>query len=166
MEFVSLNNNLSRIDEFVVLAKDIWNEYWPPRIGQDQTNYMVDKFQSKDAVLSDIANNAYEYWFIEDNGRVIGYTGGHIEPKTNRYFISKIYLKPDERGHGLSKRIIEFYENICKERNFDAMYLTVNKKNEQAIKAYEKNGFSTIECVETDIGSGFIMDDFIMEKSI
>ena len=46
------------------------------------------------------------------------------------------------------------------------MYLTVNKGNVLGIRAYEGNRFVTIDAVETDIGSGFIMDDFIMEKRV
>ena len=46
------------------------------------------------------------------------------------------------------------------------MYLTVNKGNELGIRAYEGNGFETMDAVEADIGSGFIMDDYIMEKRV
>ena len=44
------------------------------------------------------------------------------------------------------------------------MYLTVNKYNELGVRAYQGKGFETIDAVETDIGHGFIMDDFIMER--
>ena len=46
------------------------------------------------------------------------------------------------------------------------MYLTVNKYNELAIRAYVGKGFETIDSVETDIGEGFIMDDFVMQKTV
>ena len=46
------------------------------------------------------------------------------------------------------------------------MYLTVNKGNDLGIRAYLGTGFRTIDAVETDIGNGFIMDDYIMEKRI
>ena len=45
-----------------------------------------------------------------------------------------------------------------------ALYLTVNKHNELGIRAYRAKGFETIDAVETDIGEGFVMDDYIMEK--
>ena len=51
-------------------------------------------------------------------------------------------------------------------RGFEAMYLTVNKYNELGIRAYEGTGFETIDSVETDIGGGFIMDDYIMELKL
>ena len=98
--------------------------------------------------------------------RIVGFTGGHDEPETNRFFISKIYLKSDERGKHYASRVFEFYTQLCIERGFSAMYLTVNKYNELAIRAYVGKGFETIDSVETDIGEGFIMDDFVMQKTV
>ncbi len=173
------------------LAYDIWNEYWPDRIGQAQTDYMLEKFHSVDAMKCDMTENNYEYWFIcdtDDNdevntvdvpdngapmplptsvcGRLVGYTGGHVEPETNRYFISKVYLLADERGQGFASQTIAFYDDLCRDRGLDAMYLTVNKDNDLGIRAYKGKGFVAIDATETDIGEGFIMDDYIMEKPI
>ena len=102
----------------------------------------------------------------EDDGRIAGYTGGRVEPETNRFFISKVYLRAEERGKGFASRVIAFYERLCLERGLDAMYLTVNKQNDLGIRAYLGKGFETIDAVETDIGNGFVMDDYIMEKHV
>lgn len=130
------------IERLAKLAHEIWFEYWPAHIGEAQTRYMVERFQTAEAIRRDMASSAYEYWFVlaPDDGRVVGYTGGHAEPKTGRFFISKIYLR--------------------------AMYLTVNKGNVLGIRAYKGNGFKVIDAVETDIGQGFVMDDYIMEKRV
>ena len=96
----------------------------------------------------------------------MGYTGGRAEPETNRYFISKVYLQAEERGKGFASQAIAFYERLCHERGLEAMYLTVNKHNDLGIRAYLGKGFETIDAVETDIGNGFVMDDFIMEKRV
>ena len=156
------------------IAGAIWREYWPALIGADQTEYMIEQFQSLPAIRRDMAENAYEYWFLvateaDEDGeekRIVGFTGGYDEPETNRFFISKIYLLADARGHGYARRVIEFYEDLCFARRLDAMYLTVNKGNDLGIRAYEGTGFRTIDAVETDIGEGYIMDDYIMEKGV
>jgi GNAT superfamily N-acetyltransferase len=152
-------------EKLATLAAEIWNEYWPAIIGQDQTDYMVENFQSLAAIKRDMAENAYEYWFVVDeNGKTVGYTGGHEEPETSRYFISKIYLLAEERGKHYASKVIAFYGELCRERDLHSMYLTVNKHNDLGIRAYLGKGFVTIESVETDIGNGFIMDDYVMEK--
>ena len=150
------------------LADEIWHEYWPALIGEAQTDYMVEQFQSLEAIERDVAEHAYEYWFLRtaEDGRTVGYTGGRVEPETNRFFISKIYLLKEHRGEGLCSATIRFYERLARERGLDALYLTVNKHNEMAIRAYKAKGFEVIDAVETDIGDGYIMDDYIMEKKL
>lgn len=149
------------------LADEIWHEYWPALIGEAQTDYMVERFQSLAAIERDMAEHAYEYWFLrEDGGHAVGYTGGHVEAETNRFFISKIYLRAEERGRGFASQTVRFYEDLCRERGLSAMYLTVNKHNDLAIRAYRAKGFETVDSVETDIGDGFVMDDYIMEKKV
>lgn len=154
--------------QLAALADEIWHEYWPALIGEAQTDYMVENFQSLAAIERDMAEHAYEYWFLQDekDGRIVGYTGGHVEPETNRFFISKIYLRAPERGRGFASQTVRFYEGLCRERGLGAMYLTVNKHNDLGIRAYLGKGFTTIAAVETDIGNGFIMDDYIMEKPV
>ncbi len=46
------------------------------------------------------------------------------------------------------------------------LILSVNKRNAQAIAAYKRNGFVIAESVVTDIGGGFVMDDYVMAKGI
>ena len=148
------------------LAGSIWHEYWPALIGEAQTDYMVERFQSLPAIRRDIAESAYEYWLVCDGDRVVGYTVGRAEPETGRFFISKIYLKAQERGRGYARRVVEFYDALCRERGLHAMYLTVNKGNVLGVRAYKGTGFETVDAVETDIGHGFVMDDYIMERPV
>lgn len=148
------------------LADCIWHEYWPAIIGEAQTNYMVEQFQSLAAIERDLKENNYEYWLLYENDRIVGYTGGYVDEKTNRFFISKIYLLAKERGRGFASQTIHFYEELCRSRKLKAMYLTVNKHNNLGIRAYEGKGFKTIDAVKTDIGEGFVMDDYIMEKNV
>ena len=44
--------------------------------------------------------------------------------------------------------------------------LTVNKYNFVAVCAYEKLGFTRIGEAETDIGDGYIMDDYLYEFEV
>ena len=171
-------------EQLAELAGRIWREYWPAHIGAAQTEYMIRSFQSLGAIRRDMAENAYEYWFVcekiavaepagaepgaapSSGERVVGYTGGHVEAETGRFFISKIYLLAEERGKHFASAVIAFYEQLCRDRGLKAMYLTVNKHNELGIRTYRGKGFETVDAVETDIGKGFVMDDYIMEKRV
>ena len=57
-------------------------------------------------------------------------------------------------------------EQKIKAAGFRKVRLNVNKNNSKAIRAYERNNFVNIESVKIDIGNGFFMDDFVMEKTL
>jgi RimJ/RimL family protein N-acetyltransferase len=44
--------------------------------------------------------------------------------------------------------------------------LRVKRQNRKAIRAYERAGFVVIQTLVTDIGSGFVMDDFLMRLGL
>lgn len=46
------------------------------------------------------------------------------------------------------------------------VYLTVNKGNERAIKVYEKFGFIKTDSIVTDIGNGYVMDDYVYRLDV
>ena len=175
LQFVPVTSQEDQ-EQLAKLAAEIWGEYWPDRIGQAQTDYMIEQYQSLDAIKDQMANQAYEYWFCcvdptlsdstyktADGQAIVGFTGGHNEDETNRYFISKIYLLAAERGKHYASQIIAMYNQLCLDRGYRAAYLCVNKYNEMGVRAYKAKGFVVIDSVETDIGQGFIMDDYIME---
>jgi RimJ/RimL family protein N-acetyltransferase len=43
------------------------------------------------------------------------------------------------------------------------IWLTCNKHNTASLAAYTRMGFTRIADVVTDIGSGYVMDDYVME---
>ncbi len=163
MKYISVCTDAG-IDTLAAVASDIWYEYWPEHIGADQTDYMVNNFQSKQAITKQIREEGYLYFLIVAEGKIVGYCGVHPEEQNGRLFLSKLYLYASERGKGYAKASMQFLIQLCKFNNLRAIYLTVNKYNDLAIRAYKAAGFETIDSVETDIGDGFIMDDFIMEK--
>ncbi len=144
------------------LADEIWHEYFPCILSDEQIDYMVDKFQSEHAMREQVASKGYRYYFIEDGGSVIGYTG--LVPEGDVLFISKVYLLKEHRGKGLGTQAIKSIFDICSKEGFRSAYLTVNRGNAQAIRAYERNGFRTVRSQVADIGRGFVMDDYVMEK--
>jgi GNAT superfamily N-acetyltransferase len=175
------------IQAIAQMAHDIWFEYWPALIGREQTEYMVANMQSRDAISRDIREVGYRYWFlVDDDGKRVGYTcalgedfsacpdapeaskhGAEITKRaTKRLFISKIYLYAEERGKHYASRVIEFYERLCRDEGRTAMYLTVNRGNDLATRAYLGRGFETIEVLDADIGEGFVMNDYIMCKMV
>ncbi len=62
--------------------------------------------------------------------------------------------------------MLEFLDTKAKLAEANTVSLTVNKFNTGSIAAYQAMGFVIKEAVVIDIGEGFIMDDFRMEKKL
>ena len=111
-----------------------------------------------------LPNENYIYFYIVVDEKTTGYIG--MSHKPDYLFLSKLYIKKDFRHKGIGTKAFEFIKDYAKSCNYSKIILTVNKQNTNTIKAYDKWGFETIDAVVTDIGSGFVMDDYIMRYSI
>ena len=149
------------IEAVEALAREIWTEHYTPIIGRDQVEYMLARFQSAQAISEQLANG-YLYFLIREAGRFIGYIS--VLPEEQELFLSKIYVLSSRRGKGYGRKAVRFAEELAIKKGLGKIVLTVNKNNSLAIKAYEAIGFKKVEALVQDIGSGFVMDDYKMEK--
>ena len=150
-----------QICELCTLAKEIWNEYSICFIDQDQIDYMLEKFQSEQAVKGQINFQKYRYYFLEEDGENIGYFA--VQQKKDELFLSKFYIKKDYRSRGYGRKAFLAINEVAKELELSKITLTVNKYNFVAVCVYEKLGFERVGEAETDIGNGFVMDDYLYE---
>lgn len=148
--------------EAAVLAGKIWHECFVGIISEEQIDYMVEKFQSYTAMKEQISDQGYCYNAVRDDGELCGYIGMKPE-EGSRFFLSKLYLRKDKRNKGIASQMLEKVFSEAKSAGKSSVYLTVNKHNRHAIDVYIKKGFRMIKDAVTDIGDGFVMDDYIME---
>lgn len=85
------------------------------------------------------------YYIAESNeGKIVG--GGGIFPTEglppDTCELVKMYLLPEARGIGLGKRIIEKCLQTAKDNGFGKVYLESMPELKQAVKVYEKFGFT------------------------
>lgn len=146
------------------MAREVWNEHYVPIIGQAQVDYMVAKFQSPEAMRSQI-DSGYEYFQIHESGTNVGYAAIRHDAADARVFVSKLYVLAAHRKSGAGRRTLELIEHMARERGATHLWLTVNKGN-LSVRAYERLGFAIVESLVMDIGDGYVMDDFKMEKPI
>jgi GNAT superfamily N-acetyltransferase len=146
------------------LASEIWTEHFTAIIGADQVDYMLDKFQSENAIANQIRNKGYIYYLIEEDKQAFGYFA--IVPEEDALFLSKLYIRKTMRGKGIARKTIDFIKTIALERNLGRITLTVNKNNVGPIAAYVKIGFVNTGPIVQNIGGGFIMDDYKMELKL
>lgn len=142
--------------ELAQVASIIWHETYVPINGLAHVEYMLAQFQSPQAFTSQMTTGGYRYWLLKDHDKIVGYLG--YQEKPDEIFLSKIYLLKEYRGQGLAQKLFALLPTHLPIR------LTVNKHNLQAKARYEKWGFQVVESVVTDIGSGYVMDDYVLVK--
>jgi len=145
------------------LASTIWKEHYSPIIGSDQVAYMLNKFQSAEAIASQV-NQGIQYYVIFHNSKAAGYLA--FEKQHSELFLSKIYVSKDMRGKGIGKAAMELVVREGQYMDCKQISLTVNKQNTGSIKAYEKLGFHNQGGIVQDIGKGYVMDDFLLIKPL
>ncbi|HHW45556.1 MAG TPA: GNAT family N-acetyltransferase [Clostridiales bacterium] len=149
----------TEIKQLCRMARDIWTEHYTPIIGSLQVEYMLQKFQSPEAVRQYI-KEGYKCCFILLDGN----TAGYIMYKADKeLFLSKLYVEKQYRNRGCAAAAIDFLKSECRAKSIGRVWLTVNKNNTGSIAAYKKLGFNICGECKTDIGCGFFMDDYIME---
>jgi GNAT superfamily N-acetyltransferase len=146
------------------MAREVWNEYYVSLIGQAQVDYMVAKFQSAVAMQAQV-DSGYEYFHIRQSGVNVGYAAIRHDAADARIFISKLYLLAAHRKAGAGRQTLELIERMARERGATHLWLTVNKGN-ASVQAYERLGFRIVEAMVMDIGGGYVMDDYKMEKAV
>jgi len=139
------------------LARHIWTEHYVPIVGEDQVDYMLDRFQSEEAMRRHVSEG-WIYYIACAGKEDVGYFA--LKPEEGSVMLSKYYVHKEYRGKGIGRMMIELIKSICAELGAGEIYLTVNKKNAGSIAAYEKLGFVNSASLVTDIGGGFVMDDY------
>ena len=143
-------------------ANVVWHDAFKEILTLEQIEYMIEKFQSFQALSQAIKDNGYKYYLIKTDNNVAGYTGLHEE--NGKMFLSKLYILKEYRGEQISSKTFDFIENLAKVKNLKSVWLTVNRNNKHAIAVYKHKGFILIREQVADIGNGFVMDDFVFEK--
>ncbi len=159
-KLVKSSDEITKLSSF---ASDIWHEAFSELLTIEQIDYMLEKFLSPKAIFSSI-KEGYEYYYLRDNYKDIGFTA-ICQKSDNTLFLSKLYLIKEQRGKGYLEKTFDFLKNYAKEKNLNSIWLTVNKQNYRAIAGYKKMGMKVIRSEVTDIGSGFVMDDYVFSLS-
>lgn len=156
-------NSEADIRRLTKVAREVWREANVSFCTPEQVEYMIEKFQSFEAVSGQMMCG-YRYFLLEEKDEILGYFG--VQQQGERLFLSKFYILRRNRGRGLFSVGIRFMKELCREEGLKSIYLTVNRHNIRAYEVYMHAGFKVVAAEVNDIGSGFVMDDYIMEMDV
>jgi len=148
------------------LAGIVWRAHYPGIISPAQIDYMLARMYSLDVLRDEIQRQDIRFERMLMADQLVGFASFGPAGEPGVIKLHKLYVHPDWHGRGLGSRLLQHCERAARERNAERLILAVNKRNLKAIATYERNGFSIAESVVTDIGGGFVMDDFIMARDL
>ncbi|WP_394774278.1 GNAT family N-acetyltransferase [Flavobacterium sp.] len=154
----------------IKLIQEIAHTTWPITYGEilskEQLDYMLDLIYSDEALTNQYNKKEQLFYLISENEITLGFIGIEHNYKSEAITkIHKIYLLPETQGKGIGKKVIEEIEKFALKNNSTALSLNVNRFN-AALGFYKKIGFEIIEEVDIEIGNGYLMEDYVMQKKL
>jgi GNAT superfamily N-acetyltransferase len=148
------------------LAGVIWRACYPGIITHAQIDYMLARMYSLDVLRDEIRSQGICYDLMLVDGKPAGFSSYGPTAELGVMKLHKLYLLPEMHGRGLGSRLLQQVEHEVRAGAGRRLILSVNKRNTKAIAAYQRNGFTIADSVVTDIGGGFVMDDYVMAKDL
>lgn len=146
------------------LAGEIWHQHFISMISREQIEYMLAGRYVPEKLSAYL--DAPDRWFglLKLDGRAVGYCSYALTATPGEMKLEQLYLLAEMRGRGLGAYMLDAVERAARQRGCHTLVLTVNKHNAGSIVVYQRRGFLVREEAEFDIGNGFVMDDYVMEK--
>ncbi|MCW5558857.1 MAG: GNAT family N-acetyltransferase, partial [Verrucomicrobiae bacterium] len=107
-----------------------------------------------------------DFRIAEIAGRPAGYVAWEVLPDGVTAHLHKLYLLPECHGQGFGQQMLQEVMAAAAARGCQRVELRVNKGNAPALRSYGRAGFETADSVVTDIGGGFVMDDYILRAPL
>ncbi len=145
------------------LTFKVWPQTYSAIISKEQVDFMLEMMYSESS-LEQQMNDGSRFIIVYDDETAVGFasfqhTGNGI------YKLHKSYILASQQGKGTGRYAIEYIINEIKPEGGTALQLQVNRNN-TARHFYTKLGFEVIEEADFDIGNGFYMNDYVMQKKI
>lgn len=160
--------SLADTDAWMVtqLAEQIWPVVYSKMISSEQIRYMLESMYDLELLKQQINQQGIRYALIQNEGANIGYLAWEPSQDGHFAFIHKLYLLPAVHGRGIGARALQWIQEQATTCSLRALRLRVNKQNSPAIRAYMREGYFIEEQITSDIGSGYVMDDYLMRKDL
>ena len=165
------------------LIEQIAHATWPTTfvgiLTSLQIEYMLERMYRPEAIAKQVGEgHVFHLLLVPDQVSTSEYSGqsatrycpvGYVShqldylPGTTK--VHKIYLLPAIQGRGYGRLLLNYIAGIARRAGQDRLRLDVNYQN-KAVTFYEHLGFTKLDRFNTDIGNGFLMEDWRMEKGL
>ncbi|HEX3164853.1 MAG TPA: GNAT family N-acetyltransferase [Chitinophagaceae bacterium] len=142
----------------------VWPQTYANILSQKQIDYMLEMMYSEASLKKQMTEDACQFIIVYEDGNPVGFAS-YSEEGAQRWKLNKIYVLQNQQGKGTGKYVINYIIEEIKKKNANSLFLQVNRYN-NAKAFYEKLGFMEIDFINLDIGNGYFMNDYVMEKKL
>ena len=148
------------------LAEEVFPETYKNIITPEQCCYMMYMMYSEESLRRQMNEEGHVYQLLSVDGEAAGYVS--VQPiESDLYELQKIYVLPRFQGRHLGRTLFDAAVALVKKLHPEPcrIFLHVNRYN-KAKTFYEHLGLKVTKQGDYDIGHGYFMNDYIMEKEI
>ncbi len=147
------------IHEIPKLASIILPETYESIMSLNQINYILKLYYQEEAIINQIENN-YNFEIIYENNYAIGFFSYKI---FNDFLqLDSIYILNKYQNKGILKKVIKYLEE-----KFNKPYIEIKiSKYNISLEYFKKINFIITNDKTTNIGQGYYLSDYIMQKKI
>ena len=145
------------------LTYKVWPQTYLDILTSEQIGYMLEIMYSPASLEKQMKDGCCFIIVYNDNNPV-GFASYQLISKEVAK-LHKIYVLPSQQGKGTGNFLLKYLIEQVKKLGAISLQLQVNRNNTAKV-FYEKMGFSVIEEADFDIGNGYYMNDYIMEKKL
>jgi diamine N-acetyltransferase len=145
------------------LAYQIWPLAYKEFLSLDQLQYMLNKFYSPTALRQQMIKDHHRFFIAELDEEPAGFASFSPGSEPGVFKLHKLYVQLNTQGKGIGKALLDavIAEIIALKAN--TIRLNVNRHNKAKL-FYENQQFAVIKEEDTDIGGGYFMNDYVMER--
>ena len=145
------------------LTFKVWPQTYASILSKEQIDYMLEMMYSESSLQKQMSDGC-RFIIVDDNKAPVGFASyQEIEP--SNFKLHKIYVLTYQLGTGTGRFLIDYIISQIRPMGATSLQLQVNRDN-AAKSFYEKLGFVILKEADFDIGNGYFMRDYVMEKKL
>jgi ribosomal protein S18 acetylase RimI-like enzyme len=143
------------------LAQIIWPVSFKDMISGEQIAYMLE-WMYNPKKLKENCQNGHIYLLYTENDTPLAFVSYELKMQISTVRIHKLYVHPDCQNMGIGRILLEHVKELVKNTEIIYLDLFVNRNN-PAVGFYNSTGFYVAEEINSDIGNGYFMNDYLMK---
>ena len=151
------------IDTISAIAEATWLLTYGSIVSAQQLVYMFEWMYDAESLRQQMARGVVFLLLYKDNA-ADGFAAYEVLAD-GRARVHKLYFRPSAQGQGLGKLLLAEVCQRAVAQHCAVVELNVNRAN-AAVYFYQKMDFHIVREVDLDVGNGFFMNDFVMEKQL